>query len=67
MLHLCFSKSIIFSIALLTGFTTCKKQSIPDPVSAVNMAFPYGLDWFIQQKEGIKLAWHYGNWVGCLH
>ena len=33
-----FSKSIIFAIVLFTGFTTCKKQSIPDPVSAASMA-----------------------------
>ena len=26
--------------------------------------FPYGLGWFIQEKEGIKLTWHYGYWVG---
>ena len=25
---------------------------------------PYGLGWFIQEKEGIKLTWHYGYWVG---
>ena len=25
---------------------------------------PYGLGWFIQQREGIKIAWHYGYWVG---
>lgn len=26
--------------------------------------FPYGLGWFIQEKEGMKLTWHYGYWVG---
>jgi CubicO group peptidase (beta-lactamase class C family) len=26
--------------------------------------FPYGLGWFIQEKEGIKLTWHYGYWTG---
>lgn len=25
---------------------------------------PYGLGWFIQEKEGIKLNWHYGYWIG---
>jgi hypothetical protein len=25
-------------LVLLTGFTTCKKQSIPDPVSAVSIS-----------------------------
>jgi CubicO group peptidase (beta-lactamase class C family) len=33
-------------------------------VSNEGHALPYGLGWFIQQKEGIKLAWHYGYWVG---
>jgi hypothetical protein len=27
--------------------------------------FPYGLGWFIQEKEGIKINWHYGYWVAC--
>ena len=25
---------------------------------------PYGLGWFIQQKEGIEFDWHYGYWIG---
>lgn len=25
---------------------------------------PYGLGWFIQEKEGIKFTWHYGYWTG---
>jgi CubicO group peptidase (beta-lactamase class C family) len=25
---------------------------------------PYGLGWFIQQKEGVEFSWHYGYWVG---
>jgi CubicO group peptidase (beta-lactamase class C family) len=36
--HICFSKGIIGAIVLLTGVATCKKQSTPDPVSAVSMA-----------------------------
>jgi len=36
--HIYFSKSIVFAIALLPWVTTCKKQSTPDPVSAVSMA-----------------------------
>src|SRR5215203_163550 len=38
--HIYFSKSIIFAIVntmLLTVFTNCKKQTIPDPVSAVSI------------------------------
>jgi CubicO group peptidase (beta-lactamase class C family) len=26
--------------------------------------FPYGLGWFIQEFEGMKVTWHYGYWVG---
>lgn len=25
---------------------------------------PYGLGWFIQQREGITFNWHYGYWTG---
>ena len=25
---------------------------------------PYGLGWFIQQREGIGFNWHYGYWTG---
>ena len=25
---------------------------------------PYGLGWFIQQREGITVTWHYGYWIG---
>ena len=38
MAHFYISKTVIFAIAFLTGLTTCKKQSMPDPVSAVSMA-----------------------------
>jgi CubicO group peptidase (beta-lactamase class C family) len=33
-------------------------------VSNDGKPLPYGLGWFIQEKEGIKLTWHYGYWVG---
>lgn len=25
---------------------------------------PYGLGWFVYEREGIKYVWHYGLWVG---
>ena len=25
---------------------------------------PYGLGWFIQQREGVEFNWHYGYWIG---
>jgi CubicO group peptidase (beta-lactamase class C family) len=33
-------------------------------ISNEGKTLPYGLGWFIQEKEGIKLTWHYGYWVG---
>jgi CubicO group peptidase (beta-lactamase class C family) len=33
-------------------------------VSNSGKMLPYGLGWFIQEKEGIELTWHYGYWVG---
>ena len=33
-------------------------------ISNGGKTLPYGLGWFIQEKEGIKLTWHYGYWVG---
>ncbi|MGZ8559611.1 MAG: serine hydrolase domain-containing protein [Chitinophagaceae bacterium] len=33
-------------------------------ISNDGKTLPYGLGWFIQQKEGITLTWHYGYWIG---
>ena len=33
-------------------------------ISNDGKTLPYGLGWFIQQIEGIKITWHYGYWVG---
>ena len=33
-------------------------------ISNSGKTLPYGLGWFIQQREGIKITWHYGYWVG---
>ena len=41
MQHPSSTRSILIAIGILvlfTGFTTCKKQSIPDPVSAVSIS-----------------------------
>jgi CubicO group peptidase (beta-lactamase class C family) len=41
------------------------KQKVFSPmISNSGKTLPYGLGWFIQEKEGIKLTWHYGYWVG---
>jgi len=33
-------------------------------ISNGGKTLPYGLGWFIQQKEGIDITWHYGYWIG---
>ncbi|MEO6453413.1 MAG: serine hydrolase domain-containing protein [Ginsengibacter sp.] len=33
-------------------------------ISNDGKTLPYGLGWFIQEKEGIKFSWHYGYWIG---
>jgi CubicO group peptidase (beta-lactamase class C family) len=41
------------------------KEKVFSPmISNDGKALPYGLGWFIQQREGITLTWHYGYWVG---
>ena len=41
------------------------KADVFSPMISNNgKTLPYGLGWFIQQKDGIKLAWHYGYWTG---
>jgi CubicO group peptidase (beta-lactamase class C family) len=31
-------------------------------VSNGGSVLPYGLGWFIQQRQGVELQWHYGHW-----
>ncbi len=31
-------------------------------VSTGGRTLPYGLGWFVQQQDGVKLIWHYGHW-----
>ena len=41
------------------------KQKVFSPmISNDGKTLPYGLGWFIQQKEGVDFNWHYGYWVG---
>jgi CubicO group peptidase (beta-lactamase class C family) len=45
--------------------TDAQKAKVFSPmISNSGKALPYGLGWFIQQKEGINLTWHYGYWTG---
>lgn len=48
--------------SLLTDYLKTKVFS--PMISNAGKTLPYGLGWFIQQKEGIKFTWHYGYWVG---
>ena len=41
-----------------------KSKLFSPMISNEGKILPYGLGWFIQEKEGIKLTWHYGYWVG---
>ena len=33
-------------------------------ISNDGKTLPYGLGWFVQEREGVKFSWHYGYWVG---
>ena len=33
-------------------------------ISNDGKTLPYGLGWFIQQREGVEFTWHYGYWTG---
>ncbi len=33
-------------------------------ISNSGKTLPYGLGWFVQEIEGVKVTWHYGYWVG---
>src|SRR6187401_1769544 len=33
-------------------------------ISNDGKTLPYGLGWFIQQREGVEFNWHYGYWIG---
>lgn len=41
------------------------KEKIFSPmISNDGKTLPYGLGWFVQEKEEIKITWHYGYWTG---
>jgi CubicO group peptidase (beta-lactamase class C family) len=41
------------------------KEKVFSPmISNSGQKLPYGLGWFVQEKEGMKVTWHYGYWVG---
>ena len=45
--------------------TYAQKTKVFSPmISNSGQTLPYGLGWFIQEKEGITFNWHYGYWTG---
>jgi CubicO group peptidase (beta-lactamase class C family) len=37
-----------------------KAEMFSETISSSGKPLPYGLGWFVQEHEGIKLVWHYG-------
>lgn len=33
-------------------------------VTSTGKRLPYGLGWFVQERHGVQVLWHYGWWVG---
>jgi len=33
-------------------------------VSTRGETLPYGIGWFVQDINGVRLQWHYGYWIG---
>lgn len=48
--------------ALLTD--DLKAKVFTPMVSTSGKTLPYGLGWFVQEIEGVKVTWHYGYWIG---
>ena len=44
--------------------TTSSKVTVMSERLNDGKTLPYGLGWFIQEREGIKITWHYGYWTG---
>src|SRR4030095_362302 len=45
--------------------TDDQKEQVFSPMIANDgKTLPYGLGWFIQTRENIKITWHYGYWIG---
>ena len=41
-----------------------KAKVFSPTLSTTGKQLPYGLGWFVQEIEGVKVAWHYGYWIG---
>jgi CubicO group peptidase (beta-lactamase class C family) len=54
-----------FSIALdndLLLLPESKERMFTPAISNSGQELPYGLGWFIDNNEGVKIIWHYGYW-----
>jgi hypothetical protein len=40
-----------------------QEQAWTNAVSTTGQVLPYGLGWFIQRERGVRLIWHYGQWL----
>lgn len=41
-----------------------KELAFSPALSSDGKRMPYGLGWFVQERKGVKLVWHYGWWIG---
>ncbi len=39
-------------------------QVFSPALSNIGTPLPYGIGWFIQDHQGVRLQWHYGWWIG---
>ena len=39
-------------------------QTFTPATSTSGERLPYGLGWFVQDYQGVRIVWHYGLWVG---
>ncbi len=56
-----------FSIAWMEGqllSDSIQTLALSPIVSTEGEIQPHGLGWFVQQYEGLSLAWYYGHWYG---
>jgi len=56
-----------YSIAIdANRFLTAETQArvFTPAVSTQGGTLPYGLGWFVQSYQGVRLQWHYGLWIG---
>ena len=56
-----------FSTALDDGAllsSEMRRLAFTPAVTRTGKRLPYGLGWFVQERKGTQLLWHYGWWVG---